>query len=126
MNFKQLIKDSFIYGLGIIFSHGIIFFTLPLYTKLFSPSDYGRIDLVNTIGLLFNIIFIMGMDSTQAYYYMKDINNNISPTKSLSSILRFRILLVYLLQSYPFQFYISLKKSYLIVLNYIYQFFWCL
>ena len=91
MNFKQLIKDSFIYGLRNYFFSWNHFFTLPLYTKLFSPSDYGRIDLVNTIGLLFNIIFIMGMDSTQGFYYMKDINNNISPTKSLSSILRLRI-----------------------------------
>lgn len=93
MNFKQLIKDSFIYGLGIVFSQGIIFFTLPVYTSLFVPSEYGKIDLVNTVGLLFNVIFIMGMDSTQGYYYMKDINANISPKKTLSSILRLRIVI---------------------------------
>ena len=47
--FKQLGKDSIIYGLGGILAKSVSFFMLPIYTRIFSPSDYGTIEMLTVI-----------------------------------------------------------------------------
>ena len=43
---KKLAKDSFIYGLGGLFTNGITFLLSPIYTRIFSPSEYGTIEML--------------------------------------------------------------------------------
>jgi len=39
----QLGKDSLVYGLGGILAKGLSFLLLPVYTRIFTPADYGTI-----------------------------------------------------------------------------------
>lgn len=49
---KQFLKDSVIYGIGKFITASVSFFLVPIYTRVFSPSDYGIIDILNTISTL--------------------------------------------------------------------------
>lgn len=54
---KALIKNTIIISIGIICTKLITFFLLPLYTGILSTSEYGIVDLLNTlVSLLLPII----------------------------------------------------------------------
>lgn len=52
MNFsyylRKFSKDSLYYGLGGALARFISIFTAPILTRIFTPADYGALDLVNT------------------------------------------------------------------------------
>ncbi len=87
---KKLGIDSLVYGLGGGLSKGIVFIMLPIYTRFFSPSDFGNIEIINIITVLLNIILVFGMDSTQSYYFFK--YKNLEKKRMLvSSIIQFKL-----------------------------------
>ena len=49
--YKKLLSDSAVYGLGAIFIKSIAFFTLPIYTRIFTPEEFGTIEIFAIIGL---------------------------------------------------------------------------
>jgi len=69
--FRQLWKDSVDYGLGGILAKSIAFFTLPIYTRIFTPSDYGTIEMLTVISGFLGSILVAGMDSAQSMYFFK-------------------------------------------------------
>lgn len=69
--FKQLGKDSLAYGIGGIVSKAIGFFLLPVYTRIFSPADYGTIEMLTVLNGLLGAILVMGMDSAQSFYFFE-------------------------------------------------------
>lgn len=71
MMYKKLLSDSAIYGLGTILIKAIAFFTLPIYTRIFSPSEFGVIEMFSTIGSMLSISMTMGLDSAQSFYFME-------------------------------------------------------
>ncbi|MEI2393374.1 oligosaccharide flippase family protein [Priestia megaterium] len=82
-------KASMFYFIGNIFNKGIAFFTIPIFTRLMSVSDYG---LVNTylswISILSIIVGLsLGMSIRNAYIDFKDdLDNYISSIFTLSLI----------------------------------------
>jgi len=66
---KQLAGDSVIYGISGIVSRMISVFLVPLYTRLFSPEDYGVINLVNTSFLLIGLVIVFALDNSAARWY---------------------------------------------------------
>jgi O-antigen/teichoic acid export membrane protein len=66
---KQLLGDSFIYGLSGIITSFIGVFLIPLYTKVFNPEDYGVIALLNSLQSVVTIFIIFGMDNSFAVWY---------------------------------------------------------
>lgn len=92
--YKKLFSDSAVYGLGSILAKSIGFFTLPIYTHIFSPSDYGIIEMFSTISGILAVFMTMGLDSTQSYYFMEAKNKNNANTKEIiSSILALRLII---------------------------------
>ena len=61
--FKQIGKDSVVYGIGGIMAKAVAFFLLPVYTRLFSPSEYGTIEMLTVLHGFLGFILMMGMDS---------------------------------------------------------------
>ncbi|MBI3787137.1 MAG: oligosaccharide flippase family protein, partial [Ignavibacteriales bacterium] len=45
---KQLTKESLVYGLSAVATRFINIVMIPLYTRVFSPEDYGVMSLVIT------------------------------------------------------------------------------
>lgn len=71
MKFHQLFKDVFVYGLGDIVLKATAFITLPIYTRLFTPEDYGVWSFIlTTVGLLGGML-ALGGDSAYARFFFE-------------------------------------------------------
>lgn len=89
---KQLGKDSLIYGIGGIFAKGVSFFLLPVYTRIFTPADYGTIEMLTVISSFLAAILVMGMDSAQSMYFFKHKEEGkAAQARIVSSILQWRL-----------------------------------
>ena len=89
---KQLSKDSLIYGIGGAVGKGISFFLLPIYTRIFSPSDYGNIEMLSIIVSLLSAFLVMGLDSAQSFYFFEQkVYGKVSQKSLVSSILQWRL-----------------------------------
>lgn len=66
---KQLGKESLIYGLSRVIGRFISLFFVPIYTRIFTPSDYGIVDLIGTLSAIIGTLMVMGLDAAQAYYF---------------------------------------------------------
>lgn len=81
------------YGLGGVFAKSISFFTLPIYTRIFSPSDFGTIEMLTVISSFIGSILHMGMDSAQSMYFFKYKEEGKEKQASIvSSILQWRLI----------------------------------
>lgn len=69
---KKLAGDSVIYGISGIISRFIGIFLVPVYTRIFTPQDYGAISLVTNLFTLLSIVVILGMDNSVARWYYDD------------------------------------------------------
>ena len=91
--YKKLLSDSFIYGFGSIIIKAIAFFTLPIYTRLFTPEEFGILEMFNTIAGMLSIAMTMGLDAAQSFYFMEAKNNgNRSIIEITASIFQLRII----------------------------------
>jgi O-antigen/teichoic acid export membrane protein len=89
---KQLGKDSIIYGIGGLLGKGITFFLLPVYTRVFTPADYGTIEMMTVIVSLLTALLVMGMDSAQSFYFFEQKEKGLSSQKIVvSAILQWRL-----------------------------------
>lgn len=68
---KKLLKESFIYGLSGYISKFIGVFLLPIYTAVLNPSDYGILDLLNSVAVFSSFLIISGTDASVGYYYFR-------------------------------------------------------
>lgn len=63
---KALFKDSLLYTFANLFTRGIGFILLPIYTRVISKQEYGLFDYLTTIGLLLGVV--VTLEITQAIY----------------------------------------------------------
>ena len=68
---RQLLNDSVIYGLGGAFSKSIALLTLPILTRIFSPKDFGEIEMLSVIGSLLAAGLNLGLDSAQSKFFSR-------------------------------------------------------
>lgn len=71
MKFRQLFKDIFIYGVGDIALKAIAFITLPIYTRIFTPTDYGIWSFIGTLLSFLTAILALGGESAYARYFFE-------------------------------------------------------
>lgn len=77
-----MFKKIFIYGIGIFFSKVIVFLLIPIYTRVFSPSDYGYYDvLISNISIIVSISFIEVWSGV--IRFMFDNDSKYKPLKSV-------------------------------------------
>ncbi len=92
--YKKLLSDSIIYGLGAIIVKSMAFFTLPIYTRIFSPEEFGVIEMFATLGGLISIIMTMGLDSAQSFYFMEAKHKGENDVRKITtSILQLRLVI---------------------------------
>ncbi|MFH1509068.1 MAG: polysaccharide biosynthesis C-terminal domain-containing protein [bacterium] len=60
---KKLGTDTIIYAVGSGLQSLINFLLIPLYTRNLDTADYGRLELLNTVLAVLNMIFLIGMAS---------------------------------------------------------------
>lgn len=66
---KQLGSETVIYGISGTISRFINFFLMPLYTRVFSPSDYGVIAIITSTTQLLGMFIILGLDNGSARWF---------------------------------------------------------
>lgn len=67
---KELIKNFFAFGLATAIDKFILFLLLPLYARVFSPNEFGTVDLIQVIiGIISIFAFLQLETSLQRYYY---------------------------------------------------------
>jgi len=66
---RDFIKDSAIYTLSIVLSRGINIILVPIYTRVFSPADYGIIDIMAVVSNLVNLTIALEISQAVARFY---------------------------------------------------------
>jgi O-antigen/teichoic acid export membrane protein len=66
---RRFFTDSAYYGITGILSRGISIFLVPFYTRVFTPADYGIIDLIAIIGAIVGIVVPMEITQAVALFY---------------------------------------------------------
>ncbi len=70
---KRLLSDSVIYGLSGVFTRFISIFLTPIYTRIYTPDDYGVISILTNGYILISIILVFSLDaSTARWFYETD------------------------------------------------------
>ncbi len=85
---RRFIKDSSIYGIAGILSRGISILLVPFYTRIFTTSDYGVIDILSIFGSVVTILFSFEITQAVARFY-PTANDTVSKTNIASSSLIF-------------------------------------
>lgn len=73
---KAILGDFFVYGAGEILLRVSAFITLPIYTRLFSPSEFGIWSLVATSANILAILFTLGGETAYARLYFEAKNES--------------------------------------------------
>lgn len=95
---KSLLKDSLIYTIPTLFTRGITFFLLPLYTRVLSPTDYGSLDLFIIFASIIKLTVALEITQAVARYFPAEkddfIKNKIATTSFLFSIACYTLFLI--------------------------------
>lgn len=67
--FKQFIKDTAVYGVTGIITNSITIFLVPVYTRIFSPTDYGAIDILSIANSIIGILIPLQIGQGIARFY---------------------------------------------------------
>lgn len=89
---KQLMGESAIYGLSGIISRFISIFLVPLYTSIFTTSDYGIMNLIGSFFFFVNIFVTFALDNSAARWYY-DTTDEEDQKKTISSWFWFQLLI---------------------------------
>ncbi len=68
----DIIKNSSNYFLGDLISKAIAFITIPIFTRLLIPSDYGQINIYTSLVNVNTIIFSLGFTGAISNKYLKE------------------------------------------------------
>lgn len=88
--FKSLFKQTFIYGLATVLPRMLSFLLVPLYTSpevLSSVAEYGKISIIFSYFVIFNVILAYGMETAFFRYYTKEADKSLVTSTSTISIL---------------------------------------
>ncbi len=69
MTFRRLARDVVIYGSGGVVLQLLAFLTVPIFTRIFVPADYGVIETMTTIVAIAGIFAVLGLDSAAQRSY---------------------------------------------------------
>lgn len=82
---KQLTGETVIYGLSSALTRMISIFLVPLYTLVFSPSEYGIIAIIASFDGLITTFVVLGMDNASARWYYDESNTELFNKKQVMS-----------------------------------------
>lgn len=90
---SRLAKDSIVYGVGEICSKIVSLISIIIYTRIFSTSEFGEIEILVTFGSLLMNISNLGMDSSLSrFFFEKDPGKIDYRKKLIANILQIKVL----------------------------------
>lgn len=83
--YKNLFKQTAIYGLATVFPRMMSFFLVPLYTELLPKEEYGKVTVIFAYMIFFNVILAYGMETAFFRFYNKETDKkNVIETATIS------------------------------------------
>ena len=83
--YKNLFKQTAIYGLATVLPRMFSFLLVPLYTDLLPKAEYGKVSIIFAWMIFFNVILSYGMETTFFRFYNKeDDKKNVIETTTVS------------------------------------------
>ena len=70
--FKNLFKQTFIYGMATVLPRMLSFLLVPLYTDQLPTEEYGKISIIFSYFVMFNVILAYGMETAFFRFYNKE------------------------------------------------------
>ncbi|HEV8480284.1 MAG TPA: oligosaccharide flippase family protein [Candidatus Eisenbacteria bacterium] len=83
----RLAGDSVLYGLGTALGRVFQIALVPILTRVFSPAEYGVVDLVMTVSVLATMITVSGMDAALARSFYEAPDTEARRRKATTSAL---------------------------------------
>ena len=74
--YKNLFKQTAIYGLATVIPRMFSFLLVPLYTDLLPKAEYGKVSIIFAYMIFFNVILAYGMETAFFRFYNKETNKN--------------------------------------------------
>lgn len=65
---KELSKDTAVYGVSTMIGRFLGFLLFPIYTNVFSPTEYGHFTVIYSYLAFLNVVYIYGMDAAFMKY----------------------------------------------------------
>ncbi|SCY97257.1 lipopolysaccharide biosynthesis protein [Flavobacterium caeni] len=83
--YKKLFQQTAIYGLATVIPRMISFFLVPLYTDLLPKEAYGKVNIIFSYLIFFNVILAYGMETAFFRFYNKETDKrNVVETTMVS------------------------------------------
>jgi O-antigen/teichoic acid export membrane protein len=83
--YKNLFKQTAIYGLATVIPRMFSFLLVPLYTDVLPKAAYGKVSIIFAYLIFFNVILAYGMETAFFRFYNKETNkNSVVETTSVS------------------------------------------
>jgi len=84
--YKNLFKQTAIYGLATVLPRMFSFLLVPLYTDLLPKAEYGKVTIIFAWMIFFNVILAYGMETAFFRFYNKEEDKKIVVETSMVSI----------------------------------------
>ena len=84
--YKNLFKQTAIYGLATVLPRMFSFLLVPLYTDLLPKAEYGKVSVIFAYMIFFNVILAYGMETAFFRYYNKEENKEAVVETSMISV----------------------------------------
>ena len=83
--YKKLFQQTAIYGLATVIPRMMSFFLVPLYTGLLPKEEYGKITVIFSYMIFFNVVLAYGMETAFFRFYNKETDKkNVIETAMIS------------------------------------------
>jgi O-antigen/teichoic acid export membrane protein len=82
--FKNLFKQTAIYGLATVLPRMLSFLLVRLYTDLLPEEEYGEVSIIFSWIVFFNVILAYGMETSFFRFYNKDDSAKVTATTTVS------------------------------------------
>jgi O-antigen/teichoic acid export membrane protein len=94
--YKNLFKQTAIYGIATVLPRMFTFFLVPLYTKVLSNSQYGEVSVQFAYLVVFNVVLAYGMETAFFRFYNTQTNKQAVTTTATISIFWSSLLFLFL------------------------------
>ncbi|MBQ4820136.1 oligosaccharide flippase family protein [Aquimarina sp. MMG016] len=84
--FQKLFKQTFIYGLATVLPRMLSFLLVPLYTDLLPTDEYGKVSIIFSYFVLFNVILAYGMETAFFRFFNKESDKDAVVSTSAISL----------------------------------------
>ena len=83
--YKKLFQQTAIYGLATVIPRMMSFFLVPLYTELLPKAAYGKVTIIFSYMIFFNVVLAYGMETAFFRFYNKESDKkNVIETAMIS------------------------------------------